>query len=194
MGFLDSIFGGNKEKEIDSLKLEFAALKAELSKNASGVRSEIDQIITILSQFDEDMNALKRQLKKEKPYGPLEKIINGLVGVNLKNEKSLESLRTRLENIEKLGESLKVMGKLTLQNYDAMKAASLKLKKLDKIDEIEKAVREHISVTPETVVSKDEYDEEISSLRDRLEDLEKNETVLLSAERKRAKSNKSAGR
>lgn len=198
MGFLGSLFGNKKEKEIELLRAEFQTLKSELSKNTLGVKSDVDQIITILSNFDEDINLLKRHLKKEKnfdePYKHIEKIINGLVGINFKNEKSMEDIKKRMDNIEKLGEGLKIMGKLTLENYDSMKSAAAKLKKIEKLEALEKTLREHISLTPETVVSKDEYDEEMNSLKERLEDLEKNETILIGAERKRAKSSKAAGR
>lgn len=198
MGFLDFILGNKKEKETDALKAEIELLKTELLKNARSAKSDIDQIIAVLAEIDRDLAAIKEDAKYED--GENEELIGRISHIGFKNEKGMEELRSRMKSLEKIAANMKVVGKLSISNYDAIKEVNAKLKKLDKIDKIdaiEKTVREHISITPEAVVTKDEYSEEMKGLKKRLEMLERHEMfagtemeeggILIHSERKRAK-------
>lgn len=195
MGFLDSIFGN--KKETDALKYQIEMLKAELLRNARGVKGDIDQIIYVLAEIDRDLAAIKEDARYE--GGKDEKLIERINLIGFKNEKGIDELRNRMKSLEKITANIKVVGRLSISNYDAIKAVNAKLKKLDKIDRIdaiEKTLNEHIAIIPEAVVTKDEYAEGMKSLKKRLEMLERHEMfagteleegILIHSERKRAK-------
>lgn len=193
MGFLGSLFGN--KKETDALRMEIDRVRSDLLKNTLGVKGDINQIIAILADFDNDLAAIKEALKYDDARD--DKTIEALEGISSKSEKSMNDLRARIAGLERIAANVKVMGRLSLHNYDAIKSVNEKLKKLDnvdRIDAVEKAIREHISLTPESVVTKDEYLEEIKFLKKRLEAIEKHEmfsglgeNIIISSERKRAK-------
>lgn len=188
MGFLDSLFGGGK-KEMGELKAEMENLKSELLKSTLDTKNDINQILTIMSEFDSDLNSVKETLRSDdrsdKPPAHVERAINSLNSISLKNEKGIEELRRRMANLEKIAANFKAVGKLSIHNYDLLKAVQQKARKMDKVDELEKSILEHISLTPEAIVSKDEYTEEMRSLKKRLLELEKSELMLNPAEGER---------
>lgn len=197
MGFLDSLFGNKKSKETALLRAEIERMRSEFLKNSLDAKSDINQIITVLAEFDQEIRDIREYVKaerdsKDSPETIL-KAISNLNTISSKNEKTIDELKNRVADFEKIAATLKVMGKLSIRNYDGLKLMDVKVKKLDAI---EKNLLEHIKSTPEAVVSKDDYFEELRSLKKRLDALENSSTfltpqieekILISPEKKRQK-------
>ncbi len=197
MGFLDALFGNKEKKELDSIKLELDTLKAQFQKSNSEIKGDMDQIIKILSEFDEDISAIKKGLKNQKDFGASAADFSKALDAHRKDISELKKQATEFDRVK---EPLKVMGKLTIQNHEALKSAKLKLNKLDAL---EKIVAEHVSLMPDAIVLKDEYFEQLENLKRRVELFEKHkgiidpelsgekrddgEMLLISPERKRVK-------
>lgn len=157
MGFLDSLFGKKKEPAID-VRAELDLMKASMVQNANSLKKDMDQICSLLSEFDRDIAFLKEETVEDK---------------------SIAKIEAKLASLEKMIKDLKMICKLTLQNYDALRAADLKLRQLQRIDDLEKLLKEHISTTPELVVSKQEYDDDMHAIRERLDIIESVEPSLM---------------
>jgi|GEM_PF-2012524 len=197
MGFLDSLFGSKKPKETALLRTEIEHMRSEFLKNSMDAKSDINQIITVLAELDQEIRGIREYVRSERdsedPPESISKAINNLGALSSKNEMAIDALKNKAADFEKMAATLKMMGKLSIRNYDGLKAIDSKVKK---IDAIEKNLLEHIKSTPEAVVSKDDYFEEMKSLKKRLDALENSsafsapqieEKILINPEKKRQK-------
>lgn len=197
MGFLDSLFGNKKQKDIEMLKVNIEGIRAQFLKSSLESKNDINQIITVLAELDQDIRNIQGYLKssRESEDTP-ESVLNAIKSLGAagaKNEEVFNALKSRLDEVEKAAGVLKIMGRLSVKNYDAIKSMEIKNKKLDAI---EKNILEHIKSTPEAVVSKDDYFEELRSLKKRLDALESGgvssapaieEKLILNPEKKKQK-------
>ncbi len=197
MGFLDSLFGSKKPKETALLRADMENMRAQFLKNSLDAKNDINQIINVLAELDQEMRCIREYLRatreSEDSHESVLKAIKNLDAVSSRSEKAVDELKKRVEDIEKITATLKIMVMQSLKNYDALKSIDSKNKKPDAI---EKNLLEHIKSTPEAVVSKDDYFEELRSLKKRLDVLENSdvfsvpsieEKILLSPEKKRQK-------
>ncbi len=197
MGFLDSLFGNKAQKDVATLRTDLESIRAQFLKNSLDVKNDVNQMISVLAELDQEVKGLKDYIYEDtgsgKPASPVLKAIKLMEEFSVKNEKAINDLRIRVANFEKVSAAFKMMGKLSLRNYDALKSMDSKIKRLDVL---EKSVLEHIKSTPEAVVSKNEYFEEMRNLKKRLETIEDNitlyspmveEKILINPEKKKIK-------
>ncbi|MBU4245828.1 MAG: hypothetical protein ABIF85_07710 [Nanoarchaeota archaeon] len=197
MGFLESLFGDKKQKEINMLKVTVEGIRAQFLKSALESKNDINQIINVLADLDQEIKGIQAYLRAIRESEDESEVdmntIKKLETFGLRNEEAINILKNRLDDIEKTAGVLKIMGRLSVKNYDAIKSMDSKAKKLDAL---EKNILEHIKSTPEAVVSKDDYFEELRSLKKRLDMLENNarspthpmeENILIRSEKKKQK-------
>lgn len=175
MGFLDSIFGNKKPKETALLRADMESMRAQFLKNSLETKNDINQIIDVLADLDQELRGVQANIKanreSENLPDSLSKTVKQLEAASLKNDEVVNALKERIGNMEKTAGVLKIMGRLSIKNYDALKLLDSKTKRFDAL---EKSLLEHIKSTPESVVSKDDYFEELRSLKKRLGALEIN--------------------
>ena len=194
MGFLDSLFGNKTQKEVNTLKTDLESIRAQFVKNNLEVKNDVNQMISVLAELDQEVKNMKDYVYEDmgggKSAGSLAKVIKIMETFSAKNEKALQDLRFRVANFEKLSTAFKTMGKISLRNHDQLKSMD------SKMNALEKNMLEHIKSTPETVVSKNEYFEDMTNLKKRLEMLEDNlaftapmieEKILVNPEKKKKK-------
>ena len=63
MGFLDSLFGDKKQKEIDMIKVNIEGIRAQFLKSSLESKNDINQIITVLADLDQEIKGIQAYLK-----------------------------------------------------------------------------------------------------------------------------------
>lgn len=169
MGFFGFLLGVDRELKAmrEEIAAEIAAAMQDIQQKHDTLKKENEQILEVLALFEREIAYLKEDAGTGKKAGKFE-----------------ATIERRMQRVEKIGNELKTIGRLSVQNYDAVKSIEPSLKKLDSF---EKALKEHISLTPEVIISKDEYSEEISELKSRLDALERKEIIIVKQEKKREK-------
>lgn len=169
MGFLGFLFSG--EKQVKSLREgvlnDLNLIKQEIQRSHEQMKKENEDVLSVLASFEGEIEQLKQD-----------------IGNGGKNEKSASLVEKRLSSLEKVAATVKAIGRLSIQNHDSIKSME---SAVNKLDALEKALKQHISLTPEIVISKDEYSEEINELKNRLDALESRELIVLRESKKKQK-------